>query len=96
MYDTLYLHLIITIIMIIDLLCSKRKYIKNKALSFIINLIFFWYCVVVLCTNYVYFMPAYSFMKDAGVMVITFIFSLFLVNASYYLHLFLVKIINKE
>ena len=98
LYDTLYLHFIISIIMIIDLLCSKRKYIENKALSFIINLIFFWYCVVVLCTNYVYFMPAYPFMKDAGVMVmvITFIFSLFLVNASYYLHLFLVKIINKE
>ena len=96
-YDTLYLHLGITIIMLFDLFCAKRKLIKNKTLSFIINFIFFWYCVVVLCTNYVYFMPAYPFMKDAGVMlmVTTFIFSLALINLCHYLHLYLVKIINK-
>ena len=98
LFDTLYLHLIITIIMLFDLFCTKRKFVKNKTLSFIINFIFFWYCVVVLCTNYIYFKPAYPFMKDAGVMlmVCTFIISLVLVNLSYYLHLFLVRKINKE
>jgi len=97
LYDTLYLHLGITIIMLIDLFCTKRKLVKNKTLIFIINVIFFWYCVVVLFTNYVLFKPAYPFMKDAGVilMVIVFIVSLILVNFSYYLHIFLVKIINK-
>ena len=98
LYDTLYLHLGITLIMILDLICSKRKLVKNKTLIFIINFIFFWYCVVVLCTNYVLFRPAYPFMKDAGVilMVVIFIISLTLVNLSYYLHLLLVKIMNIE
>ena len=84
--------------MILDLICSKRKLVKNKTLIFIINFIFFWYCVVVLCTNYVLFRPAYPFMKDAGVilMVAIFIISLTLVNLSYYLHLLLVKIMNIE
>ena len=97
-FDTLYLHFGITIIMLIDLFCTERKLVKNKSLIFIINVIFFWYCVVVLFTNYVLFKPAYPFMKDAGVilMVIVFIISLVLVNFSYYLHLFLVKLINKE
>ena len=97
-FDTLYLHLVITIMMLFDLFCTKRKIVKNKTLPVIINFIFFWYCVVVLCTNYIYFRPAYPFMKDAGVllMVATFIISLALVNFSYYLHLFLVGKINKE
>ena len=97
-FDTLYLHLVITIMMLFDLFCTKRKIVKNKTLPVIINFIFFWYCVVVLCTNYIYFRPAYPFMKDAGVllMVATFIISLALVNISYYLHLFLVGKINKE
>ena len=98
LFDTLYLHLGITIILIFDLICTRRKYVKSNALSLIINFIFFWYCVVVLYTNYVNFKPAYPFMKDAGVilMVIVFIISLVLINLSYYLQLFLVKMINNN
>ena len=98
LYESLYLHLGITIIMIIDLICTKRKLIKNKTLSLIINFIFFNYCVVVLYTNYVLFKPAYPFMKDAGIitMVLVFIISFLLINLSYYIHIFLVKMINKE
>ena len=97
-FDSFYLHLGISIIMMYDLICIKRKYVKSNTLSLIINFIFFWYCVVVLCTNYIYFMPAYPFMKNAGVilMVIVFVASLALVNLSYYLHLYLVKKINGE
>jgi len=98
LYDALYLHLAICLIIVIDLFCTKRKLVENKILLFIINLIFFCYCIVVLWTNYVLLRPAYPFMKDAGiiVMLIAFIISLFFVNLCYYLHLYLVKIINKD
>ena len=98
LYDALYLHLAICLIIVIDLFCTKRKLVENKILLFIINFIFFCYCIVVLWTNYVLLRPAYPFMKDAGiiVMLIAFIISLFFVNLCYYLHLYLVKIINKD
>ena len=98
LFESFYLHLAMCIILLIDLLCVKRKLEKNKTLSLIINFIFFWYCVVVLCSNYVFFIPAYPFMKDAGVMtmVIIFIISLALINFSHYLHLFLVRKINRD
>ena len=98
LYDALYLHLAICLIIVVDLFCTKRKLVENKILLFIINFIFFCYCIVVLWTNYVLLRPAYPFMKDAGifVMVFAFIISLFFVNLCYYLHLYLVKIINKD
>ena len=98
LYDALYLHLAICLIIVVDLFCTKRKLVENKILLFIINFIFFCYCIVVLWTNYVLLRPAYPFMKDAGiiVMLIAFIISLFFVNLCYYLHLYLVKIINKD
>ena len=98
LYDALYLHLAICLIIVVDLFCTKRKLVENKILLFIINFIFFCYCIVVLWTNYVLLKPAYPFMKDAGiiVMLIAFIISLFFVNLCYYLHLYLVKIINKD
>ena len=98
LYDALYLHLAICLIIAVDLFCTKRKLVENKILLFIINFIFFCYCIVVLWTNYVLLRPAYPFMKDAGiiVMLIAFIISLFFVNLCYYLHLYLVKIINKD
>ena len=98
LYDALYLHLAICLIIVVDLFCTKRKLVENKILLFIINFIFFCYCIVVLWTNYVFLRPAYPFMKDAGiiVMLIAFIISLFFVNLCYYLHLYLVKIINKD
>ena len=98
LYDALYLHLAICLIIVVDLFCTKRKLLENKILLFIINFIFFCYCIVVLWTNYVLLRPAYPFMKDAGiiVMLIAFIISLFFVNLCYYLHLYLVKIINKD
>ena len=98
LYDALYLHLAICLIIVIDLFGTKRKLVENKILLFIINFIFFCYCIVVLWTNYVLLRPAYPFMKDAGiiVMLIAFIISLFFVNLCYYLHLYLVKLINKD
>ena len=98
LYDALYLHLAICLIIVVDLFCTKRKLVENKILLFIINFIFFCYCIAVLWTNYVLLRPAYPFMKDAGiiVMLIAFIISLFFVNLCYYLHLYLVKIINKD
>ena len=98
LYDALYLHLAICLIIVVDLFCTKRKLVENKILLFIINFIFFCYCIVVLWTNYVLLRPAYPFVKEAGiiVMLIAFIISLFFVNLCYYLHLYLVKIINKD
>ena len=98
LYDALYLHLAICLIIVVDLFCTKRKLVENKILLFIINFIFFCYCIVVLWTNYVLLRPAYPFMKDAGiiVMLIAFIISLFFVNLCYYLHLYLVRVINKD
>ena len=98
LYESFYLHLFMFIVLLIDLFCTKRKLEKSKTLSLIINFIFFWYCVIVLTSNYVFFIPAYPFMKDAGVMtmVIIFIISIAMIYFSYYLHLFLVKKINKD
>ena len=98
LFDSFYLHLGIFIIMIYDLICTKRKYVKNNTLSFTINFIFFWYCIAVLSSNYIFFIPAYPFMKDAGVIIMSIVFvaSLASVNLSYYCHLYLVKKINKD
>ena len=97
--EALYLHLGITIIMIIDLIFTKRKIIlKNHKILFKINLIFFCYSIVVLISNYIFLMPAYPFMKNAGIglMIFIFIISFALINICYYIHLFLVNKINKE
>ena len=98
LFDALYLHLGIFIIIVIDLFCTKRKLVENQILLFIINFIFCCYCVVVLWTNYVLLRPAYPFMKNAGINIIflTFIISFIIINSCYYLHLYLVKIINKD
>ena len=96
--ESLYLHLGITIIMIIDLVLTKRKINNNKNILVINNIIYFLYSVIVLLANYVFLMPAYPFMKNAGIvlMVLIFVVSFILINGSYYLHLFLIKIINEE
>ena len=95
--EALYLHFGITIIMLIDLFLTKRK-IENKRILLIINIIYLCYSIVVLVTNYIFFMPAYPFMKNAGVelMILIFIISLILINSCYFLHLFLVLKLNNE
>ena len=95
--ESLYLHFGITIIMLYDLITTKRE-IENKNILLIINGIYFCYSIVVLCANYVLFMPAYPFMKNAGVglMIGIFVGSFILVNSCYYLHLFLVKLIHGQ
>ena len=95
--ETIYLHLGITFILMTDLIMTKRESeTKNNKILLIINFIYLCYSIVVLLANYVFWMPAYPFMKNAGVgiMVFIFIFSFVLVNGCYYLHLFLVKLIN--
>ena len=97
--EALYLHLGITFIMVTDLIMTKREIEKkNNKIFLIINFIYLCYSVVVLLANYVFLMPAYPFMKNAGVglMVLIFVFSLILLNGSYFLHLFLVRLINDK
>ena len=95
--ESLHLHFGITIIMISDLFFTKRK-IENKGILGIINFIYFCYSIVVLITNYVFFKPAYQFMKNAGpgFILLIFIISFILINSCYFLHLFLVLKINQE
>ena len=96
--ESLYLHLAVFVILIIDLLCTKRKVSNSKTLSLIINFIFFSYGVTILSSTYIFNMPAYPFMKDAGVslIVIVFIMSLALINLCHYFHIFLVRKINRD
>ena len=97
--ETLYLHLGITIIMIIDLILTKRRINKNnKNILLIINIIYILYSIVVLFANYVFLKPAYPFMKNSGIglILVIFIISFILINACYFLHLFLVQKINNE
>jgi hypothetical protein len=89
--ESLYLHLGITIVMVIDLIFTERK-IENKnwnnKILLVINLIYFCYSIVVLCANYVFFMPAYPFMENAGagLMILIFGISFILINSCFYLH----------
>ena len=93
--EALYLHLGITIVMAIDLILNERKIEKNRnnKILLVINLIYFCYSIVVLCANYVFFMPAYPFMENAGagLMILIFVASFILINSCFYLHLFLVR-----
>ena len=93
--EALYLHLGITIVMAIDLILNERKIEKNRnnKILLVINLIYFCYSIVVLCANYVFFMPAYPFMENAGagLMALIFVVSFILINSCFYLHLFLVR-----
>ena len=93
--EALYLHLGITIVMVIDLILNERKIEKNKnnKILLVINLIYFCYSIVVLCANYVFFMPAYPFMENAGagLMILIFVISFVLINSCFYIHLFLVR-----
>ena len=84
--------------MIIDLFLTKRRINNNKTILLINNIIYFAYSIVVLFANYVFYMPAYPFMRNAriGLMIIVFIVSFIIINSSYFLHLFLVKKINEE
>ena len=95
--ESLYLHLGITIIMILDLFFSERKVDLNKKNLKIINFIFMCYSVVVLITNYVLIAPAYPFMKDASatLIVAVFVLSFAILNGSYFIHIFLIRKINK-
>ena len=99
--EALYLHLGITIVMAIDLIFTGRK-IENKnrnnKILLVINVIYLCYSIVVLCANYVFFMPAYPFMENAGVglMILIFVVSFILINSCFYLHLFFVRKLNGE
>ena len=93
--EALYLHLGITIVMAIDLILNERKIEKNRnnKILLVINLIYFCYSIVVLCANYVFFMPAYPFMENAGagLMILIFGISFILINSCFYIHLFFVR-----
>ena len=64
--EAIYLHLGITIIMIIDLIFTKRKIkLRNHKILFKIKVIYFCYCIVVLFSNYLFLKSVYPFMKNA-------------------------------
>ena len=95
--EAIYLHFGITFIMMTDLIMTKRESENNnKIILLIINFIYLCYSIVVLLSNYVFLMPAYPFMKNAGVglMIFIFVFSFILINCCYYLHLFLIRLLN--
>ena len=58
--EALYLHFGITVIMLIDLILTKRGICKkNNKIILIINVIYFSYSIIVILAKYVFFMPAY-------------------------------------
>lgn len=97
-FNTLYHHLIITVILIIDLFFSNRKK-HNFSWDYfwIITLIYLFYYAIVTSEKYIFGRPAYKFVRESSFL---FLIGLFLVAyiflcLSYLIHIFLLRLKQK-
>ena len=98
-YDVLYLHFGITIVMIIHLFLTKRENIKiNKKMIVVNNIIMFLYVIDVIIWNYVIKRHAYPFMKSAGVGLIVgvTVFTFAVLNLFYFIHIKIIDVLNNK
>ena len=102
-FNCIYHHIIIQIIIIVDIFVSKRKIHKFSWNYFrIIFFIYFLYCIVIFIEKYIFGRNAYHFMNGSSILflILCLIISCLLLYPSYLLHIYLIefkyKKINKD
>ena len=102
-FNCIYHHCIIQIVIIVDLFVFKRKTHKYSWLYFgIIYSIFILYCIIIYVEKYIFGRNAYFFMNGSSKMflILCLIISSLLLYVSYLIHIYLIelkyRIINKQ
>ena len=94
-FNSIYHHLIITIIILIDLFSSNRKpHIFNQNYFLIIIGIYVAYCGIITVEKYYFGRNAYIFMKNASGIFLGFcaFLGMILIILSYFIHIYLIKL----
>ena len=94
-FNSLYHHLIITVIIIIDLFVSNRKpHTFNQNYLLTIIGIYTIYCVIITVEKYYFGRNAYIFMKEAtkSFLAICAFLTMILIIFSYFIHIYLIKL----
>ena len=94
-FNSIYFHLIITIIIVIDLFSSNRKpHIFNQNYLLIITSIYATYCGIITVEKYYFGRNAYIFMKNASGIFLGFcaFLGMILIILSYFIHIYLIKL----
>ena len=97
MMRTVYLHLIISILIIIDIFNSKRKILNdNSKDSCLVTNLFLIYCVLICIMKYYFNIIPYAFLKSSFLFLICYMFLSFgLLYFCCYLNICLVNFVNK-
>ena len=98
MTRTIYFHLIITILVIMDIFISRRKYISKKdKYSNLVIIIFIIYCILICIMKYCFNIMPYAFLKSGLLFLICFIvISFVLLNICYKINIWLVNYANDD
>jgi hypothetical protein len=97
MLSTINLHLIISILIIIDILCSKREHKFSNEYFGIISLIFLIYCAYTGINKYYFNSNTYAFMNGSFLFLIFYVvISFCILYVSYLLNVYLINYKIKE
>ena len=97
MTRTFYLHLIITILVLIDIFVSRRKYNKTtKNLGIVVDL-FFLYCIIIAVMKYKFNIIPYAFLNlRLSFLICYLIFAYFILLLCCFLNKWLVNYVNEK
>ena len=96
MMRTYYLHLIITIILLIDIFMSKRKPVASGKYSWVSNL-FLVYVIIIIIMKYKYNIIPYAFLNSGVLFLVCYaLLSFILLNICYELNVSLVNCLNNN
>ena len=97
MSRTFYLHLVITILIIIDIFVSKRKKITIFKYYDIVSELFLLYCLAIIIMKFKYNILPYAFL-NSGIIFLLFymIISFILLHLCYYINIWLVNLSNNN
>ena len=98
-FNCIYHHIIIQIIIIVDIFASKRKIHKFSWNYFgIIFSIYFVYCIIIYFEKFIFGRNAYIFMNGASIMflLLCLIISCLLLYLSYLIHIYLIELKYKK
>ena len=95
--STLNLHLIITLLVIIDIFISKREHKFSNEYFCIILFAFLIYCVVTSINKYVFNSYPYAFMNGSNLFLVVYtLLSAFILYISYLFNAYLIKYKKKD
>lgn len=95
MLRTYYLHLTITILIIIDILASRRKKITMFKYYDLVSDLFLLYCIAIIIMKYKFNILPYAFLNSSLIFLLCYmIISFILLHFCYYINIWLVNLSN--